>query len=81
MSLRDELSRALAEARERAIGDGAITVPPGSDLPPVGLERPANADHGDWASNVAMQLAPVARRTAEDRRSHRRPPGAAAGDR
>ena len=61
MSLRDELSRALAEARERAIGDGAITVPPGSDLPPVGLERPANADHGDWASNVAMQLAPVAR--------------------
>ena len=36
------------------IGDGAITVPPGSDLPPV-AERPANADHGDWAS-VAMQL-------------------------
>ena len=30
-------------------------------LPPIGLERPANPDHGDWASNAAMQLAPVAR--------------------
>jgi arginyl-tRNA synthetase len=61
MSLRDQLSRALAEGRDRAIGEGAIRVPPDADLPPVGLERPANPEHGDWASNVAMQLAPVAR--------------------
>ena len=55
------LSGALAEARDRAIDDGAIDFPPEADLPPVGLERPANPEHGDWASNVAMQLAPVAR--------------------
>ena len=30
-------------------------------LPEIGLERPANPDHGDCASNAAMQLAPVAR--------------------
>ncbi|MDO4665725.1 MAG: arginine--tRNA ligase [Actinomycetaceae bacterium] len=27
------------------------------DLPPVKVERPRNRDYGDWATNVAMQLA------------------------
>ena len=62
MSLRSEISRAIADARDRAAS------PPErwpfrqeTELPPIGLERPANPDHGDWASNAAMQLAPVAR--------------------
>ncbi|HEX2844018.1 MAG TPA: arginine--tRNA ligase, partial [Candidatus Limnocylindria bacterium] len=61
MSLRADLTRALAGARDRAIADGSLPVAPGTELPPVGIERPANPDHGDWASNIAMQLAPVAR--------------------
>jgi arginyl-tRNA synthetase len=60
MTLRAELTRAIAEARDRAIGSGVLSVS-ADELPPIGLERPANADHGDWASNVAMQLAPLAR--------------------
>ena len=61
MSLRADLTNAIAEARYRAIDRGDLAVPAGSDLPPIGLERPAKPEHGDWASNVAMQLAPVAR--------------------
>jgi arginyl-tRNA synthetase len=61
MSLRADLTRVLAEARDGAIAAGAIAVPADTALPPIGIERPANPDHGDWASNVAMQLAPVAR--------------------
>lgn len=61
MSLRADLTRAIADARDRAVADGSLVIRPGTDLPPIGLERPAKPEHGDWASNVAMQLAPVAR--------------------
>src|ERR671910_888806 len=61
MNLRAELTRAIADARDRAIAAGAIAAPEGTGLPPIGLERPAHPEHGDWASNVAMQLAPIAR--------------------
>ncbi|HVM25631.1 MAG TPA: arginine--tRNA ligase [Candidatus Limnocylindrales bacterium] len=61
MSLRTDLTRALAAARDRAAAAGAFNLPADAPLPPIGLERPANPDHGDWASNAAMQLAPVAR--------------------
>jgi len=61
MSLRADLIKTIVDARDRAIADGSLLIPPGTDLPPIGLERPAKAEHGDWASNVAMQLAPVAR--------------------
>jgi arginyl-tRNA synthetase len=61
MSLRADLSRALAVARDRAVEAGDLAVPAGTPLPEVGLERPAHPEHGDWASNIAMQLAPVAR--------------------
>jgi arginyl-tRNA synthetase len=61
MSLRTDLTRAITEARDRAAETGALSLPPDAPRPPVGLERPANPDHGDWASNAAMQLAPVAR--------------------
>src|SRR6185436_19394235 len=51
----------IADARDRAAASGALAIGEGTDLPAIGLERPANPDHGDWASNAAMQLAPVAR--------------------
>jgi arginyl-tRNA synthetase len=78
MSLRAELTTAIAVARDRALAQGALTRPEGKPLPEVGIERPANLDHGDWASNAAMQLAPVLRaapmRIAETIREHFDPP-------
>ncbi|HEX5039466.1 MAG TPA: arginine--tRNA ligase [Candidatus Limnocylindria bacterium] len=61
MSLRREITRAISDARDRAIRAGALSIPEGAELPPVGLEQPANPEHGDWATNAALQLAPVAR--------------------
>ena len=82
MTLRADLTRAIADARDRAIAAGAFTPLADAPLPAVGLEKPANPDHGDWASNVAMQLAPVARaapmRIAETLREHFEPPPAIA---
>ncbi|MEP7082358.1 MAG: arginine--tRNA ligase [Chloroflexota bacterium] len=61
MSLRSDLVNAIARARDRARAAGALKIPPDAELPEIGLERPANPTHGDWASNAAMQLAPLAR--------------------
>jgi arginyl-tRNA synthetase len=78
MTLRSQLTRAIAEARDRAIAAGALNIPPEAVLPPIGLERPAKPEHGDWASNAAMQLAPLARsaplRIAEAIVTHFEPP-------
>ena len=78
MSLRADLTRAIAEARDRAIAAADLALPEGAALPAIGLARPAKPEHGDWASNVAMQLAPVARtapmRIAETIVAHLRPP-------
>jgi arginyl-tRNA synthetase len=82
MSLRTDISRAIADARQRAIRSGALSIGPDAALPPIGLERPANPDHGDWASNAAMQLAPIARaapmRIAEVLMEHLEPPSSIA---
>ena len=61
MSLREDLVHAIAAARDLAIAAGAFTLPAETPPPAIGMERPANVDHGDWASNAAMQLAPAAR--------------------
>ena len=61
MSLRADLTAVIAAARDRAIAAGDLIIPEEAALPAVGLERPAKPEHGDWASNAAMQLAPVAR--------------------
>jgi len=60
-SVRGLLHAALADARDRAIASGALTLPPGAELPPFSIERPARPEHGDYATNAAMQLAPVVR--------------------
>ncbi len=62
MSLRYDIAaidRRCARPRDR--GRHARRSRPAPELPPIGIERPAKPEHGDWASNVAMQLAPAAR--------------------
>jgi arginyl-tRNA synthetase len=80
MSLRTDLTRAIAAARDRAAAAGDLAIPIGAPQPAIGLERPANPDHGDWASNAAMQLAPIARtapmRIADAIVRHFEPPAA-----
>jgi len=61
MSLRSDLITAITDARDRARKAGALSLGDAVELPPVGLEKPGKPEHGDWASNVAMQLAPLAR--------------------
>ena len=52
--VRDELRRAV----EQAVAAGALPVAAtGPEAPPIEIERPADARHGDLASNVAMKLA------------------------
>ena len=60
-SLRDSLIGFITSARDAALAAGELRAPEGATLPPVGLERPARPEHGDYASNAAMQLAPVVR--------------------
>jgi arginyl-tRNA synthetase len=78
MTLRTQVTRAIADARDRAVESGALALPDDAELAAIGLERPANPDHGDWASNAAMQLAPVVRssplRIAEILLEHFEPP-------
>jgi len=80
-SLRDNLIDAITAARDAAVAAGDLRLPDGATLPPVGLERPARPEHGDYASNAAMQLAPVVRdaplRIAEALRAHFGSPEAA----
>ena len=39
---------------------GCVATLTGGDVPDLALERPASPDHGDYATSVAMRLAPVA---------------------
>lgn len=52
-----ELAAAIGLILQKMQGAGLV---PSGQLPAeVVVERPKNREHGDWASNVAMQLAPV----------------------
>ncbi|MCW2495417.1 arginine--tRNA ligase [Jatrophihabitans sp.] len=51
----DELGQAVLDAVRAAVADGAL-----SDVPvpaKVVVERPKNREHGDYATNIALQLA------------------------
>lgn len=52
----EELSAFIRSSLEDAISQGDITLDP-ADLPEIKVERPRSREHGDWASNIAMQLA------------------------
>ncbi|MFN8149449.1 MAG: arginine--tRNA ligase, partial [Candidatus Nanopelagicales bacterium] len=53
----DQLAAAIRHAVVTAASDGALDLAP-SDVPDeVTVERPRNPEHGDYATNVALQLA------------------------
>ncbi len=52
----EELSAFIRSSLEDAISQGDIALDP-ADLPEIKVERPRSREHGDWASNIAMQLA------------------------
>ena len=60
---RELLRRAVERARTDAIAAGSLPALDAAALPAVSIERPARAEHGDYATNAAMQLAPLARRS------------------
>src|SRR6185312_6250790 len=60
-SLRQTLRAAVADALDRAVAAGDLRPPEGASLPAIRIERPARPEHGDFATNAAMQLAPVVR--------------------
>ena len=52
----EELALVIRQAIIAAIDNGSLTLN-AEDVPdPVKVERPRNRDHGDWATNIAMQL-------------------------
>ncbi|WP_425956402.1 arginine--tRNA ligase [Xylanimonas sp. McL0601] len=66
----DELSGALSTALAAAVADGTLALDPAAVPASVHVERPRQREHGDWATNVALQLAKKAgttpRALAED---------------
>ncbi|MBD5786307.1 arginine--tRNA ligase [Cellulosimicrobium terreum] len=66
----DELSEALSAALAAAVADGTLALDPTAVPERVHVERPRQREHGDWATNVALQLAKKAgttpRALAED---------------
>jgi arginyl-tRNA synthetase len=73
-SLRADLRAAVEAARDRAEAAGELRRPEGAAWPPISLERPGRPEHGDYATNAAMQLAPIVRdapmRIAETLKRH-----------
>jgi arginyl-tRNA synthetase len=56
--LRSRVRATVASAWARAVASGALpAAAEGVDLPTVDVERPANPEHGDFASSLAMKLA------------------------
>lgn len=53
----DELSGALSAALAAAVADGTLALPADAIPASVHVERPRQREHGDWATNVALQLA------------------------
>ena len=72
--LRSHARDAIRDAWARAVEAGALpATEPDSPLPEVEVERPANPEHGDLATSLALKLArPVPPRAAPDRGGHRR---------
>ena len=52
-----ELSAALRAALEAAVTAGAVSLDPAELPATVHVERPRQREHGDWSTNVALQLA------------------------
>ncbi|HET7471879.1 MAG TPA: arginine--tRNA ligase [Candidatus Limnocylindrales bacterium] len=65
--IRTRARDAVARAWAAAVASGALPeTPDGAELPTVEIERPANAEHGDLATNLALKLARPYRRAPLD---------------
>ncbi len=53
----DQLSQAIAAALATAVADGTFALDPADVPATVHVERPRQREHGDWSTNVALQLA------------------------
>jgi arginyl-tRNA synthetase len=62
MTVADAIGTAVRLAIEAAVEAADLELPPETTLPDPVVERPARPEHGDYATNAAMQLAPLARR-------------------
>ena len=52
----EELAEAIRTILTSAVADGSLALSP-QEVPLPRVERPRSRDHGDWSTNVAMQLA------------------------
>ncbi len=59
MLLRDVIAQRVADAVENAQRQGTL---PAFDIPSIVVERPQNADHGDFACSLPLRLAKLARK-------------------
>lgn len=53
----EELSAAISTCLKDAVSAGEIALAESAVPDDVRVERPKNRDHGDWATNIALQLA------------------------
>ena len=53
----EELASHIHDLLLAEIAQGHLSLDPADVPDTVKVERPRNRDHGDWASNIAMQLA------------------------
>ncbi|MDQ0677853.1 arginyl-tRNA synthetase [Arthrobacter pascens] len=53
----EELSLAISACLKEAVAAGEIALSASALPDEVRVERPKNRDHGDWATNIALQLA------------------------
>jgi len=60
--IRERARVAVERAWDRAVNAGALPAVGPEERPAVEIERPANPEHGDFASNLAMKLARPYRR-------------------
>jgi arginyl-tRNA synthetase len=56
-TLRGAAREAVRRALEAAVDGGALPPLPGADAPAIEVSRPANPEHGDLATNLALRLA------------------------
>ena len=61
--IKDQLAATIAAALDRAKTSGDL---PLDTIPPITLEMPKNRAHGDWATNIALALAPALKKSPRD---------------
>lgn len=52
----EELGALIDSVLQETVADGSVALS-ADDLPQAKVERPRSREHGDWATNIAMQLA------------------------